>query len=160
MAFGWGSDDASKRRVDLAALEQRYRDSGIATRYYNPAVHLAAFALPNYVAELLLRRASAARESPPADVAAAEAFRPVDLVDGGIGECLGLLDGGRHGGDVEHAAAAGQYLPARPLLRAGMEDLHVVRVAAGQIESTDHAAFLVGARIALGSHHEIGRAHV
>ncbi|HEY9539304.1 MAG TPA: polyamine aminopropyltransferase [Kiloniellaceae bacterium] len=53
MAFGWGSDDASKRRVDLAALEQRYRDSGIATRYYNPAVHLAAFALPNYVAELL-----------------------------------------------------------------------------------------------------------
>src|SRR3546814_5826752 len=53
MAFGWSSDDASKRRVDLAELEQRYRDSGIATRYYNPAVHLAAFALTNYVAALL-----------------------------------------------------------------------------------------------------------
>src|SRR3546814_12592896 len=31
MAFGWGSDDASKRRVDLAALDPRYLDSGIAT---------------------------------------------------------------------------------------------------------------------------------
>src|SRR3546814_14771735 len=56
MAFGWGSDDASKRRVDLAALEQRYRDSGIATRYYHPAVHLAAFPLPHYVPHHLLPR--------------------------------------------------------------------------------------------------------
>lgn len=53
MAFGWGSDDVEKRRVDLATLEQRYRDAGIETRYYNPAVHQAAFALPNYVAELI-----------------------------------------------------------------------------------------------------------
>ncbi|MPZ10010.1 MAG: polyamine aminopropyltransferase [Kiloniellaceae bacterium] len=54
MAFGWGSDDATKRQVGLETLEQRYRDSGIDTGYYNPAVHLAAFALPNYVAELIL----------------------------------------------------------------------------------------------------------
>src|SRR3546814_6256502 len=47
MAFGWGSDDASKRRVDLAALEQRYRDSGIEIGRAHPAVPLAAFALPN-----------------------------------------------------------------------------------------------------------------
>ena len=53
MAFGWGSDDAAKRAVDLATLEQRYKEAGIATRYYNPAVHQAAFALPNYVAELI-----------------------------------------------------------------------------------------------------------
>lgn len=53
MAFGWGCDDAAKRQVTLKTLEQRYRDSGVATRYYNPAIHLAAFALPNYVAELI-----------------------------------------------------------------------------------------------------------
>lgn len=53
MAFGWGSDDPAKRQVSLETLEQRYKASGIATRYYNPAVHLGAFALPNYVADLI-----------------------------------------------------------------------------------------------------------
>ena len=53
MAFGWGSDDAAKRQVSLATLEQRFKESGIATRYYNPAVHQAAFALPNYIAEMV-----------------------------------------------------------------------------------------------------------
>ncbi|MGD1877926.1 MAG: polyamine aminopropyltransferase [Kiloniellaceae bacterium] len=53
MAFGWGSDDAAKRQVSVETLERRYKESGVATRYYNPAVHQAAFALPNYVAELV-----------------------------------------------------------------------------------------------------------
>ncbi len=53
MAFGWGSDDPAKRRVSLETLEQRFRDAGIATRYYNPAVHPAAFALPTYIAEMI-----------------------------------------------------------------------------------------------------------
>ena len=53
MAFGWGCDDAARRQVSLATLEQRYRASGIETRYYNPAVHLGAFALPNYIADLI-----------------------------------------------------------------------------------------------------------
>jgi len=53
MAFGWGSDDATKRQVSLQVLEERYKESGIATRYYNPAVHQAAFALPNYIAEMI-----------------------------------------------------------------------------------------------------------
>src|SRR3546814_4803004 len=65
MAFGWGSDDASKRRVDLPPLEQRYRDSAIATRYYNPALHPAAFALPTYVPELLCPPPPPARATPP-----------------------------------------------------------------------------------------------
>ena len=52
MAFGWGSDDPAKRRVGLDTLEERFRAAGIATRYYNPAVHLAAFALPTYIAEI------------------------------------------------------------------------------------------------------------
>ena len=53
MAFGWGSDDPAKRQLSLETLEQRYREAGIETRYYNPAVHLGAFALPNYIAELI-----------------------------------------------------------------------------------------------------------
>ncbi len=53
MAFGWASDDASLRRLPLAELARRYDAAGIATRYYNPEVHLAAFALPNYVKELI-----------------------------------------------------------------------------------------------------------
>lgn len=53
MAFGWGCDDAAKRQADLPTLEQRYHAAGLVTRYYNPAVHQAAFALPNYIGELL-----------------------------------------------------------------------------------------------------------
>lgn len=52
MAFGWGCDDPAKRQVSLETLEQRYAEAGIETRYYNPAVHLGAFALPNYIADL------------------------------------------------------------------------------------------------------------
>lgn len=33
-------------------LEQRYAATGIATRYYTPEVHKAAFALPGYVKAL------------------------------------------------------------------------------------------------------------
>lgn len=53
MAFGWGCDDAAKRQTSLEVLQERYKASGIATRYYNPAVHQAAFALPNHIAELI-----------------------------------------------------------------------------------------------------------
>jgi spermidine synthase len=53
MAFGWGCDDAAKRQVSPETLEQRYKESGITTRYYNPTVHQAAFALPNYIAEMI-----------------------------------------------------------------------------------------------------------
>jgi len=53
MAFGGVPDDLAKRDVSLEVLERRYREAGIAPRYYNPAVHLGAFALPNYIAALL-----------------------------------------------------------------------------------------------------------
>ena len=39
MAFGWGSDDPSLRRVALATIEQRYAEAALATRYYTPGVH-------------------------------------------------------------------------------------------------------------------------
>jgi spermidine synthase len=52
MAFGWGTDGAA-RGVDLATLEARLEATGIASRYYTPEVHKAAFALPGYVKALM-----------------------------------------------------------------------------------------------------------
>ncbi len=53
MVFGWGTDNAMLRKIPLETLEARYRKSGIATRYYNPAIHRSAFALPQYALEII-----------------------------------------------------------------------------------------------------------
>lgn len=52
MAMGWGSDGTA-RQADIATLQARFDAADIATDYYTPAVHLAAFALPGYVARLV-----------------------------------------------------------------------------------------------------------
>ncbi|MEO4048272.1 polyamine aminopropyltransferase [Pseudomonas sp. CAU 1711] len=49
MAFAWGATDPEYRRLSPELLLQRFVGSGIVTRYYNPQVHLGAFALPQYV---------------------------------------------------------------------------------------------------------------
>ncbi len=49
MTFGWATDEPNYRRLDADTLGSRYLESGIPTRYYNPEVHLSAFALPQYV---------------------------------------------------------------------------------------------------------------
>lgn len=53
MTLAWGSDNAEARKVDVATIEQRFKASGIKTRYYTPAVHVAAFALPQYVLDAI-----------------------------------------------------------------------------------------------------------
>ncbi|UCH72857.1 MAG: polyamine aminopropyltransferase [Rhodospirillales bacterium] len=53
MAFGWASDDASLRRLPEGELERRFAAAGIETRYYTPAVHRAAFALPPYIEDMI-----------------------------------------------------------------------------------------------------------
>lgn len=53
MAFGWATDDKRLRAVSVATLTKRYAAAGLATRYYTPAVHAAAFALPGYVERVL-----------------------------------------------------------------------------------------------------------
>ena len=53
MTLAWGSDNAALRQVDLATLKARYERSGMVTRYYNPEMHQAAFALPQYVLNAL-----------------------------------------------------------------------------------------------------------
>ena len=53
MAFAWGACDSESRKLSLGRLCQRFAGSGIVTRYYNPHVHLAAFALPQYVLQAI-----------------------------------------------------------------------------------------------------------
>jgi spermidine synthase len=53
MAFSWASADASLRQVKRAQLETRFKGANLQTRYYTPAIHRAAFALPPYVAGML-----------------------------------------------------------------------------------------------------------
>ncbi|RMR05052.1 Spermidine synthase [Pseudomonas savastanoi pv. glycinea] len=49
MTFAWGATDPAYRKLPLETLRQRFAGSGIVTRYYNPEVHIGAFALPQYV---------------------------------------------------------------------------------------------------------------
>jgi spermidine synthase len=53
MAFGWGTDDTSLRRISLATLEERFAAARIETRYYTPEVHLASFALPRFILDIV-----------------------------------------------------------------------------------------------------------
>ena len=60
MAFGWGTDDRSLRRVPLATLEDRFARSGVVTRYYTPDVHLASFALPRFILDTVASASASA----------------------------------------------------------------------------------------------------
>ncbi|MDK2778086.1 MAG: polyamine aminopropyltransferase [Pseudomonadota bacterium] len=53
MTLAWASDDAGLRRQTAEQIRQRLEASAIETRYYNADVHVAAFALPNYVQALM-----------------------------------------------------------------------------------------------------------
>lgn len=54
MTFAWSTDNVDLKCVDLDTLQSRFAAAQIETRYYNPAVHAASFALPEYI-----RRAAA-----------------------------------------------------------------------------------------------------
>jgi spermidine synthase len=53
MAFGWATDDETLRQLPLATLQQRYAAAELDTRYYNPQIHQAAFALPQYILDAI-----------------------------------------------------------------------------------------------------------
>jgi spermidine synthase len=55
MSFGWATDNAGLRQVAQNEIERCFAKAGFTTRYYRPDVHVAAFALPNYVRELVER---------------------------------------------------------------------------------------------------------
>lgn len=52
MALGWASNVENLWQTPLEILQDRYGQSKIETRFYTPAMHSAAFALPGYIAEL------------------------------------------------------------------------------------------------------------
>jgi spermidine synthase len=52
MAMGFATDNAKLRRAPVKTIADRYRKAGsFATRYWTPEVHVAAFALPRFIAE-------------------------------------------------------------------------------------------------------------
>lgn len=53
MTFAWGACDSDSRKLSLETLHQRFIGSGVVTRYYNPHIHLGAFALPQYVLQAI-----------------------------------------------------------------------------------------------------------
>src|SRR6202045_2330858 len=56
MAMGWATDNKRLREVPLKTLAERYRKAGrLATKYWTPEVHKAAFALPRFIVEQLWR---------------------------------------------------------------------------------------------------------
>jgi len=54
MALGWGSNGLDLAAPDPAAIEDRVAKAGLEMRYYNPAVHRGAFALPAFIGDLLV----------------------------------------------------------------------------------------------------------
>ncbi|MCO7264383.1 polyamine aminopropyltransferase [Dickeya zeae] len=57
MTFAWASNNPALRAIDQQSLQQRFEAAEIVCRYYNSAIHIGSFALPQY----LLNALSAAR---------------------------------------------------------------------------------------------------
>ena len=54
MTLGFATDNPALKQVDLATLQARQKEAGMDDcRYYTPAIHQAAFALPRYIEKLL-----------------------------------------------------------------------------------------------------------
>ncbi|MDU9020942.1 polyamine aminopropyltransferase [Pseudomonas corrugata] len=53
MTFAWGSTDSAYRKLSRETLHERFIGSGIVTRYYNPEIHLGAFAMSQYVLQAI-----------------------------------------------------------------------------------------------------------
>jgi len=52
MALAFATDDARLRRLSEAVIGERFAAARFGTRYYTPAVHIAAFTLPRFLEEL------------------------------------------------------------------------------------------------------------
>ena len=52
MAMGWAAKDKKLRQTRSRTVAARYEKAGsFKTRYWTPEVHVAAFALPRFIAE-------------------------------------------------------------------------------------------------------------
>jgi spermidine synthase len=62
MAMGFATDNKRLRRISPKTLAERYRKSGrFPTKYWTPELHIGAFALPRFIAELV---AAGAKSNP------------------------------------------------------------------------------------------------
>jgi spermidine synthase len=62
MAMGIATDDRRLRRHPVKTIAQRYRKAGsFTTKYWTPEVHVAAFAQPRFIAELVEKSATPKR---------------------------------------------------------------------------------------------------
>ena len=52
MTFAWGTDSEA-RNINIASLQERFAARNLNTRYYNPDIHKASFALPQYIVDAL-----------------------------------------------------------------------------------------------------------
>ncbi len=56
MAMGFATDDKALRRASADVIAKRYAQAGsFATQYWTPELHLGAFALPRFIADLAAR---------------------------------------------------------------------------------------------------------
>lgn len=53
MTFAWATDNLALKEVSQEVIEERFKVSGITTRFYTPALHKGAFALPQYVLDVI-----------------------------------------------------------------------------------------------------------
>ena len=53
MTFAWASQSDAPRKQTASDISTRFEQTQIKTRYYNPAIHAASFALPQYIVEAI-----------------------------------------------------------------------------------------------------------
>ena len=53
MTFAWATDNVAARKLPEVTIAERFVAANIKTRYYNPAIHVASFALPQYILDAL-----------------------------------------------------------------------------------------------------------
>ena len=53
MTFAWATDNEALRHLSSEIIQARFHKSNLKCRYYNPAIHTAAFALPQYLHDAL-----------------------------------------------------------------------------------------------------------
>jgi len=56
MAIGWATNNKKLRQETAATIAARYRKAGrFPTRYWTPEIHVAAFALPRFIADTVAK---------------------------------------------------------------------------------------------------------
>ncbi len=52
VAFGWATDGADLRHQPVEQIRERFAAAGLETRFYTPEIHVGAFNLPPFIADL------------------------------------------------------------------------------------------------------------